>query len=54
LHALDRGSEARETAQDLLRRFPYFSLDDYRKTHPSADSKTGKLVISALSSAGLS
>lgn len=53
LHALDRGAEARETAQDLLRRFPYFSLDDYRRTHPSADSKTGKLVISALASAGL-
>ncbi|MGJ8602776.1 MAG: hypothetical protein ACSHXH_01530 [Marivita sp.] len=53
LHALDRGKEARATAQDLLRRFPYFSLDDYRKTHPSADSKTGKLVIDALSAAGL-
>jgi tetratricopeptide (TPR) repeat protein len=53
LHALDRGAEARETAQDLLRRFPYFSLDDYRRTHPSADSKTGKLVVSALAAAGL-
>lgn len=54
LHALDRGDEARETAGDLLRRFPDFSLEDYRSTHPSADSKTGKLVIDALSAAGLS
>lgn len=54
LHALDRGAEARQTAQELMRRFPYFRLDDYRKTHPSADSKTGQLVIAALASAGLS
>ncbi|WP_439521149.1 hypothetical protein [Marivita sp.] len=54
LHALDRGEEARQTARDMLRRFPYFSLDDYRKTHPSAGSKTGKLVIDALSAAGVS
>jgi tetratricopeptide (TPR) repeat protein len=54
LHALDRGDEARETARGMLRRFPYFSLDDYRKTHPSAGSKTGKLVIDALSAAGVS
>lgn len=54
LHALDRGEEARATAQDLMRRFPTFSLEDYRKTHPSADRKIGKLVINALSAAGIS
>ncbi|MFP7570055.1 hypothetical protein [Marivita sp. S2033] len=53
LHALDRGAEARQTADDLQRRFPDFCLDDYRNTHPSADSKTGKLVMTALAAAGV-
>ncbi|MCL3881115.1 hypothetical protein [Marivita sp. GX14005] len=53
LHALDRGDEARRTASELQRRFPDFSLDDYRRTHPSAGSKTGQLVITALSEAGI-
>ena len=53
LYALDRGEEARQTASDLLRRFPYFSLEDYRSTHPSANSRIGKLVIDALATAGI-
>ncbi len=53
LHALDRGDEARVAAQDLMRRFPYFRLEDYRKTHPSADRKIGKLMVDALSAAGI-
>lgn len=53
LHALDRGSEAQDTARDLQRRFPEFSLSEYRNTHPSSENKTGKLVIKALSSAGI-
>lgn len=54
LHALDRGDEAHAAAQDLMRRFPSFNLEDYRKTHPSADRKIGKLVINALSASGIS
>ncbi len=54
LHALDRRGEARQTASDLQRRFPEFNLSDYRSTHPSSDSKTGQLVIDALSAAGIS
>jgi TolB-like protein len=53
LHALDRGSEARVTAQDLNRRFPEFTLSEYRNTHPSSENKTGRLVIQALSTAGI-
>ena len=53
LHALDRGDEARQTARDLQRRFPDFSLSDYQRTHPSAESKTGKLVLTALAAAGI-
>ena len=54
LHALDRGEDARAAGQDLMRRFPYFSLEDYRKTHPSADRRIGKLMVEALSAAGIS
>jgi len=54
LHALNRGDEARIAAQDLMRRFPYFSLEDYRRTHPSADRRIGKLMVEALSTAGIS
>ncbi len=53
LHALDRGDEARIAAQDLCRRFPAFQLSDYRSTHPSAQNKTGRLVIEALRVAGV-
>jgi TolB-like protein len=53
LHALDRGEEARVAAQDLQRRFPNFTLDDYRRTHPVAGSRVGLLVTSALEAAGL-
>lgn len=53
LHALDRGEEARSAAQDLRRRFPNFSLADYRRTHPIAGSRLGNLVTSALEAAGI-
>ncbi|KJZ17922.1 hypothetical protein [Loktanella sp. S4079] len=53
LHALNRGAEAKQAAHDLLRRFPEFRLADYRTTHPSSESKTGRLVVAALSDAGL-
>lgn len=53
LHALGRGTEARATARDLQRRFPEFRLSEYRNTHPSSENKTGRLVIEALSAAGI-
>ncbi len=53
-HCLGDGAGARATAQDLMSRFPDFRLDDYRRTHPSAEKKTGKLVIEALRAAGIS
>ena len=53
-HCLGDWSGARTTAQDLMSRFPDFRLDDYRRTHPSAEQKTGKLVIEALRAAGIS
>jgi len=54
LHALDRGEDAKVAAQDLQRRFPEFNLTDYRKTHPSANGRTGQLVVKALAAAGIS
>jgi TolB-like protein len=53
-HGLGDGAGARATAADLCRRFPEFRLDDYRRTHPSADRKVRRLVIEALSAAGIS
>lgn len=53
-HCLGDWLGARTTAQDLMSRFPDFRLDDYRRTHPSAEQKTGKLVIEALRAAGIS
>ncbi len=53
LHNLGRHGEARETAQMILRRHPEFSLDEYRKSHPSADHRVGKMVIEALHSSGI-
>ena len=53
LHHLGRAGEARAVAADLQRRFPDFSIDQYRRTHPSADHKTGRQVIDALSAAGI-
>ncbi|MFV0336566.1 MAG: hypothetical protein ACK5JR_21155 [Tropicimonas sp.] len=53
-HCLGDGEGARATARDLMSRFPDFRLDDYRRTHPSAEKRTGKLVIEALRAAGIS
>lgn len=54
LHFLDRGAEAREAAQELIRRQPEFRLDHYRHQHPSAQNKVGQRVIEALDAAGIS
>jgi tetratricopeptide (TPR) repeat protein len=53
LHFLGRPDEARTTAHELLRRQPDFSLDHYRRTHPSASHQVGKRVIEALTAAGI-
>ncbi|MGY9046828.1 MAG: hypothetical protein ACKVKF_07110 [Rhodobacterales bacterium] len=54
LHQLDRGEDARVAAEDLKRRFPNFTLDEYRRMHPSAHNRTGRIVIDALSASGIS
>lgn len=53
LHFLGRTDEARTTAQELMRRQPDFSLDFYRRTHPSASHQVGQRVIEALTAAGI-
>lgn len=53
LHHLGRGQEARDTAADLKRRQPGFSVAQYRRTHPAADARIGRNVVSALLEAGL-
>ena len=53
LHHLGRGQEARDTAAELKRRQPSFSVAHYRRTHPAADAKVGQRVVSALLEAGL-
>jgi TolB-like protein len=53
-YGLGDGDGARATAAELQRRFPDFRLDDYRRNHPSAQHKVGRLVIEALTAAGIS
>ena len=53
LHHLGRGQEARDAAADLKRRQPGFSVAQYRRTHPAADARVGRNVVSALLQAGL-
>lgn len=52
-HCLGDGGGARETAAELKRKFPTFSLDEYRKTHPSVEGKLGQQVLEALSATGV-
>ncbi|WP_197431066.1 hypothetical protein [Aliiruegeria sabulilitoris] len=54
LHSLGDGDGARATAAELMRRFPTFRLNEYRSTHPSAERRTGRLVIEALRASGIS
>lgn len=53
LHCMGRSEEAREFAQVLHRRHPDFSVEAYRKTHPSVANKVGQKVIEALIASGL-
>jgi hypothetical protein len=53
-HRLGNSAGARATAIELKRSFPDFRIDDYRRTHPSAENKLGRMVIQALQQAGIS
>ncbi|MEM7694079.1 MAG: hypothetical protein AAF318_06495 [Pseudomonadota bacterium] len=53
LHFLDRRREARQAMQELKRRKPGYTVDDYRRDHPAAQSRLGQNVIEALGASGL-
>ena len=53
LHLLGRGAEAKSAARALLRCYPDFSLDSYRRSHPASDTGLGKNVVAALTAAGI-
>ncbi|MBV7377620.1 hypothetical protein [Maritimibacter dapengensis] len=52
-YGLGDGAGARQTAIELKRKFPTFSLEEYRKTHPSMEGKLGQRVVEALGAAGV-
>lgn len=53
LHKLDRQDEARQAAQDLLRRVPDFTVSSYLRAHPSSNYELGQTVANALETAGI-
>ncbi|MDP2803963.1 MAG: hypothetical protein Q8O26_18985 [Phreatobacter sp.] len=53
LHRLDRLSEARAVASELLRRQPAFQVDDYLKSHPSGGFRIGQQMAAALRASGI-
>lgn len=53
LHGLGREGEARETAQELLRRQPDFTVEDYERLHPAAQHAIGRTAATALRAAGI-
>jgi tetratricopeptide (TPR) repeat protein len=53
LHHLGRAEEARETAANLMRRQPDFTVEAYRRSHPAADFRIGQNVIAALAASGI-
>ena len=53
LHFLGRHEDARASAQDLIRRHPGFSIDEYKLNHPSAGNRAGQRVIEALTASGI-
>ncbi len=52
-HYLGQREAARATAALLMKRQPSFNIEDYRRSHPSADFDAGKRVITALTAAGI-
>jgi len=53
LHNLDRGDEARKTAQELLRRQPDCTVAAYLEGHPAGNFKLGRRVADALAASGI-
>lgn len=52
LHFLDRTDEAVEVGNELRRRQPNFSVNEYMSAHPAADYQSGKNVARALRAVG--
>ncbi|MFT5786542.1 MAG: TolB-like protein [Ascidiaceihabitans sp.] len=53
LEMLGRGEEARQSAQELLRIDPDFTIGQYLNQHPAAMFKTGRVWANALAAAGV-
>ena len=53
LHALDRPSEARAVATELMRHQPDFTVSGYLRTHPAADYPIGRQMAKAMIEAGI-
>ncbi len=53
LQMLGRGDEARQTAEELLRIEPGFTIQGYLAKHPAAEYRTGQEWASALAGAGI-
>jgi len=49
---LDQTAQMHETAAQLHRHLPQFSLDDYSRSHPGADYDVGRRMVTALRAAG--
>lgn len=53
LHYLGRGTEAAKAARELMQRMPSFTVESYRRTHPSAEFEIGRRAVVALRAAGV-
>ena len=53
LYFLGREEDAKKSAQDLMRFHPSFSIEEYKRSHPSAGNKAGLRVIEALTASGI-
>jgi TolB-like protein len=53
LNGLDRIAEARETATEILRRMPDFTVSGYLRTHPAAENAFGRNAAQAFLKAGI-
>ena len=52
-HNLGYAAAAKETALQLMRLQPAFTIDAYRRQHPAAESKIGQDAIAAMRAAGI-
>jgi tetratricopeptide (TPR) repeat protein len=53
LHFLGRPAEARQSANELMRLQPEFTVEGYRRSHPAAEFPLGRNVVEALSASGV-